>query len=126
MATDPNLNDEILALVGEQLLAELKAAKDEGKALDPRKMKNAMSYLELVNPRAFAPKEPEITLPTTAKPAVLPAVYKTKAMRDKLRKNTLPYLNANDCAILNSFAEEDGADLITPTEETDDDNRGNR
>ena len=59
MPTDPEVNAELLSILGRQMLAEAKAAEAEGKPLDPRRIKNIMSYLELVEPRTFAPKQPE-------------------------------------------------------------------
>jgi len=132
---DKEVIDEIERLTADQLLMELREAKESGSKLDPRTLKAAMELIEksMGKQKAFAPAEPRVTpvrrrvvpapaapndervpaeeaIATEEEPDVLPAAFNTKAKRDKLR--LVPYLTADERQILDSHAEMDGAEEL--------------
>jgi len=145
MAIDQKILDEIETLTAEQLLAELREAKAAGTKLDPRTLKLAMDIIETASgAKAFKAKEEPVILKkkdkpvevtgeerssldaaATDKPAeaddsvplVLPDFYKTKSMRDRVRRCLPDHLDNRDRKILNAMAEQDGAELLPEPDE---------
>ena len=126
MPLDQNVLDEILDLMAKQVLAELRKSVAAGETIDPRRIKNAMDLLERADARAFKPTEAPVLLKKgktvevtgtdetddDSVPVEVPDIYRTKAMRDRFRAGLVAFLSKRDRLILNSFAQEDSADLI--------------
>lgn len=117
MPLDQNVLDEILNLMAQQVLTELRTAAAEGKTMDPRKIKNAMDLLERADARAFKAKEPAVVpksshsedAASSGAVAVVPQdqpLWRTKVGRDMLRHM---FLTPATRALLTQFDAEDNS-----------------